>query len=279
MPPRVGIVTDSTSDVPVQDATQLGIQVVPAILVIDGESLQDGQELSRSDFYRRMSGFKNPATTASPSPAAFAQAYAALFEQGVEAVLSIHVASTLSGILNAAAQAARDFGERVKLFDSGQVSMGLGLQVIEAAHAAGQGAGLQDVVERARAARERVKLVALIRSLEYLRRSGRVSWLQAGVGDLLRIKLLLSVHDGLVEAAGRAHTWGKGWGELVQMARDWAPFERLAVLHSGIPDEAARMAGELRDLSRLEPAVVQVTTIIGAHVGPRSIGLAGLPRG
>jgi len=138
---------------------------------------------------------------------------------------------------------------------------------------------LQDVIERTRAARERVKLVALIRSLEYLRRSGRVSWLKAGVGDLLRIKLLLSVHDGLVEAVGRAHTWGKGWGELVELARSWAPFERLAVLHSGIPEEASQMAGELRDLSRLDPAVVQVTTIIGAHVGPRSIGLAGLPRG
>jgi DegV family protein with EDD domain len=277
--PTVGIVTDSTSDVPEEEARRLAIHVVPAVLMIGGESLEDGRELSRSDFYRRMPTFSQPATTGAPSPAVFEETYARIFEQGVERILSIHVAARLSGMLNSAAQAARSFGERVQLFDSGQVSMGLGLQAIEAASSALQGAGLEQVLERAQSARDRIHLVALIRRLEYLRRSGRVGWLQAGVGDLLRIKMLLTVRDGVVEAIGRARTWSKGWGELVELAHSWAPFSRLAVLHSGIPDEAAELARELRELCQMEPAVVQVTTVIGAHVGPESIGLAGLPRG
>ena len=276
---RVGIVTDSTSDVPEVEANALDIEVVPAVLVIGEESLEDGRELSRSDFYQRMPVFTQPASTASPSPAAFEEVYARLFEQGVEQILSIHVAARLSGMLNSAAQAARSFGERVHPFDSGQVSMGLGLQAIEGATAAKRGANLQEVMQVVQAAKERIHLVALIRTLEYLRRSGRVSWLQAGVGDLLRIKMLLTVREGLVEAVGRARTWSKGWDELISLARSWAPFERLAVLHSGIPEEAGEMAYELRGLCQSEPAIVQVTTIIGAHVGPRSIGLAGLPRG
>jgi DegV family protein with EDD domain len=276
---RVGIVTDSTSDVPEEEAQGLGIHVVPAVLVIGNDTFQDGQELSRSDFYRRMPTFSQPASTAAPSPVVFQETYSRLFEEGVERILSIHVAARLSGMLNSAAQAARSFGDRIELFDSGQVSMGLGLQAIEAASAALEGAGLEDVLRRARDARDRIQLVALIRTLEYLRRSGRVSWLKAGVGDLLRIKMLLTVRDGLVEAVGRARTWGKGWSELINLARSWAPFDRLAILHSGIPEEAAEMARELRSTCRVEPAIVQVTTVIGAHVGPRSIGLAGLPRG
>jgi DegV family protein with EDD domain len=277
--PKVGIVTDSTSDVPEEEARALDIQVVPAVLIIGEESLEDGRELSRSDFYRRMPTFSRPASTASPSPATFEEAYARLFEGGVEQIVSIHVAARLSGMLNSAAQAARSFGQRVHLLDSGQVSMGLGLQAIEGAEAAQRGATLQEVIQKVQTAKERIQLVALIRTLEYLRRSGRVNWIQAGVGDLLRIKMLLTVRDGLVEAVGRARTWSKGWDELVSLARSWAPFERLAVLHSGIPEEAGEMAHELRGLCHTEPAIVQVTTIIGAHVGPESIGLAGLRRG
>ncbi|MEJ2013097.1 MAG: DegV family protein [Anaerolineales bacterium] len=276
---RIGIVTDSTSDIPDDEARELDIQVVPAVLVIGEETLQDGREISRSDFYRRMPEFPQPATTGSPSPAVFGEKYQSFFDQGVERILSIHVAASLSGMLNSAAQAAKDFGDRVQLYDSGQVSMGLGLLAIEAAIAARAGASLEEVTHRIRAARERVHLVALIRTLEYLRRSGRVSWLQAGVGDLLRIKMLLTVRDGLVEAVGRARTWSRGLSELTDLAHSWSPFQRLAVLHSGIPDEAAELAKQMRPLCENEPAIVQVTTVIGAHVGPGSLGLAGLQRG
>ncbi len=276
---RVGIVTDSTSDIPPDERESLQIEVVPAVLTIEGKSYRDGKDLSRSDFYQRMPEFHQPATTAAPSPLAFEETFARIFDQGVEKILSLHIAAGLSGMLNSAAQAAKSFGQRVHVMDSGQVSMGLGFQAMEAATCALRGLSLAEVLEAAVSARARVSLVALIRSMEYLRRSGRVSWLQAGVGDLLQIKMLLTVRDGIVEALGRARTWSRGLDELVEFAHERGPFQRLAILHSGIPDEAAEVAGQLSRMSDEVPVIVQVTTVIGAHVGPRSIGLAGIGSG
>lgn len=276
---RVGIVTDSTSDIPLDERECLQIEVVPAVLTVEGKSYRDGEDLSRSDFYQRMPDFHQPATTAAPSPLAFEETFARLFDQGIEMILSLHVAEGLSGMLNSATQAANSFGERVHILDSGQVSMGLGFQVIEAARVALRGLALPEVLQAAASARARVSLAALIRSMEYLRRSGRVSWLQAGVGDLLQIKMLLTVRDGIVEALGRARTWSRGLDELMRFARKQGPFQRLAILHSGIPDEAAEIAKHLSKLSETVPSIVQVTTVIGAHVGPRSIGLAGISSG
>ncbi len=276
---RVGIVTDSTSDIPTAEREPLQIEVIPAVLVVQGRSYRDGQDLSRSEFYESMSTYEQPATTAAPSPLAFEEVFARLFDQGVEQILSLHVAASLSGMLNSAAQAAKSFGDRVHLLDSGQVSMGLGFQAMEAARAALRGLPLAEILEAVAAVRARVRVAALIRSLEYLRRSGRVNWLQASLGDLLQIKMLLSVQDGLVEALGRARTWSRGLEALKAYAQKEGPFQRVAILHSGIPAEAAELADWFSSLCPALPSIVQVTTVIGAHVGPASIGLAGIRSG
>jgi DegV family protein with EDD domain len=276
---RVGIVTDSTSDIPTAERETFQIEVIPAILVAEGRSYRDGEDLTRSDFYEQMPTFQQPATTAAPSPQVFEEAFARLFDQGVEQIISLHVAANLSGMLNSAAQAAKSFGDRVRLLDSGQVSMGLGFQVIEAARCALRGLPLDEILEAVAAVRARVCVAALIRSMEYLRRSGRVNWLQAGLGDLLQIKMLLTVQYGLVEALGRARTWSRGLEALMAFAHEQGPFQHVAILHSGIPREAAQLADRFASLCPALPTIVQVTTVIGAHVGPASIGLAGIRSG
>jgi DegV family protein with EDD domain len=154
--------------------------------------------------------------------------------------------------------------------------MGLGFQVMEAASAALTGMPFESVLETALNAQEKVRLIALIDTLEYLKRSGRVSWLRAGLGDLLNIKLLLRVADGIIEKIGFIRTRRKGINQLLSLARSWGPLKRLAVLHSNIPDEAAELAEQLRDMSSIPPLIVDVTTLIGTYVGPNGIGLAGL---
>lgn len=273
---QVGIVTDSTADIPNQILQSLQIEMVPALLIMDGETFIDGVDITRVEFYQRMPSFEQPATTASPSPVVFRNAYERMFNQGVEHILSIHVSTKLSGILNAAFQAAQEFGNRVKIFDSQQVSLGLGYQVIEAANAALEGLSLEGVIEQAQSVRENVYLLALIDSLEYLRRGGRVSWLQAGVSELLKIKLLLTIEDGFVESFGRARTFSRALDQLRSEARSWAPLSHLTVMHSGISEQAKSLATELRATASSAPMIVDVTTVIGAHVGPGSIGIAGL---
>ncbi len=276
--PRVGIVTDSTADIPSHLLGSLKIAMVPALLIVDGQTYVDGVDLTREEFYRRLPSFNSPPTTASPSPIKFKEAYERLLTSGIENVLSIHISSKLSGIINAAHQAAQEFGDRVKIFDSQQLSLGLGYQAIEAAVAALNGMSIEDVFERTLEIKKNVRLLALINSLEYLRRSGRVNWLQASMSELLQIKMLLTIKDGLVESFGRARTFGHALDALRREARSWAPMSQLTVMHSGIFERAYELAEELSALSSSPPMKVNVTTVIGAHVGPGSLGIAGLPR-
>lgn len=275
--PSVTVVTDSIADIPTAEAEALNISVVPAILTIEGRTyIDDGKEISRAEFYQRMPSMSEQPTTAVPSPLAFEKIYQRLIDSGYKRILSIHVSGRLSGMLNAANQAAQAFGDRIHIYDSGQCSMGLGFQVMEAASAALTGMPFESVLETALNAQEKVRLIALIDTLEYLKRSGRVSWLRAGLGDLLNIKLLLRVADGIIEKIGFIRTRRKGINQLLSLARSWGPLKRLAVLHSNIPDEAAELAEQLRDMSSIPPLIVDVTTLIGTYVGPNGIGLAGL---
>ncbi len=274
--PSVAIVTDSIADIPAEQVEDLNISVVPAILIIEGRSYIDGEEISREEFYQRMPTFSEPATTAIPSSMAFEKIYRKLLDAEYERILSIHVASQLSGMINAASQAAQAFDDRIKIFDSKSLTMGLGFQVMEAAEAALRGESLNSILEIVRSARERVRLVALIDTLEYLKRSGRISWLRASLGDLLHVKLLVNVIDGVVERLGITRTHKKGIDQLISHVKSWGSLERLAVLHSGIPDEAAALLEQVRHLTVNPPVLVDVTTLIGTHVGPRALGLAGL---
>jgi DegV family protein with EDD domain len=273
---RVGVVTDSTADIPNDLRESHAIAMVPALLIIDGQTFEDGRQLSRSDFYEGLPQYTQPPTTATPSPASFETAYQRFFDLGIERVISIHVASTLSGMLTSAHQAAEGFPERVHVIDSGQLSLGLGFQVLEAAHAAQQGESLEQVIQAVTRAQERVRVAALINTLEYLRRSGRVNWLQAGMGELLRIKQLLRVRKGAIEDLGKARTFDRALQELLRIGRAWGKCERLAVLHTGVHDLAGQIAENIKDQSTTRPLIVEVTTIIGAHIGPGSIGLAAL---
>lgn len=147
---------------------------------------------------------------------------------------------------------------------------------MEAASAALAGLSFNAVLETVHKVREKVRLIAMINSQEYLKRSGRVSWIQSGIGDFLRIKLLVEVIDGLVERRNLVRTRSKAVEHLVALARSWGPLRRLAVLHTAIPEEAATFAERIRHLASSPPMIVNVTTLIGAHVGPACLGIAGL---
>jgi DegV family protein with EDD domain len=177
-----------------------------------------------------------------------------------------------------ARQAAKAVGEKVLVFDSLQVSLGLGFQVMEAAAAALRHEPFEAVLETAKRARDRARLAAMIDTLVYLRRSGRVGWIRAGIGDLLRVKLLIRVADGVVQRMGEVRTKHRALDQLIGIAESWSPLDGLAILHSGVPEEAAAFAERVRHLSRRIPLIVDVTTAIGTHVGPGSIGLAALSR-
>jgi DegV family protein with EDD domain len=162
------------------------------------------------------------------------------------------------------------------VIDSGQVSLGAGFQVLAAARAAAEGRPLAEVLSAVESVRQRVRVVAMIDDLEYLRRSGRISWLRSGLGVLLHIRVLIDLADGAVRRLGQVRSRAKAIEALVERALSWGELAELGVLHSAAIDDATALAARLTGRMQHLPQVVEVTTVIGTHVGPRSLGVVGV---
>ncbi len=237
----------------------------------------DGIEISREEFYARLPDLNPPPTTSSPSVGSFQERYEKLLRAGADFVISIHPPNELSGVFNAARLAAETFGQRVKVLDSGQLSLGLGFQVILAAEAAARGAILGEVTALVDSVRQRVRLAALLDTIEYIHRSGRVSWAAAKIGGLLRLQPLVELRYGVVHRLGQARTRLQGIERLVDALNSWGPLERLAVLHTNAESAARQLLEDVKSKVTVQPLLVNVTTAIGTHVGPNGLGFAAVP--
>jgi len=271
---NIALVTDSTADIPAEIVAKHNIQVVPAIIVIDGQNVEDGEGISRSDFYDRMPEMLTHPTTSTPSAGAFHKVYQKLINTGAQAILSLHVASPLSGIFNTAKMAAQEFGKHVHVIDSQSISMGLGYQVLAAAEFIQNGIPIQQIISRLENFQTKIRVYAMLDTLENIRRSGRVSWASARLGSLLRIKLFVEVKDGLVLNLGQARTRKKAIEHLKSLVLKLGEIEKLSILHSNAEADARQILSDLNLNLQTPPFVVNVTPVIGTHVGPNGLGIA-----
>jgi DegV family protein with EDD domain len=279
--PRVRVVTDSTSDIPEDIARQLDITIVPANIQFADRSFRDGIDLSRDEFYRRLVSGPDLPTTSAPAAGIFAQTYrdvaarSAAAGRPLEGVVAVHLASRLSGLFNAARLGADDVTEtQVRLVDSEQVSIGTGLLAIVAAHAAQAGLGLDEIVALLAARVPRVRLLALLDTLDYVRRSGRLGPARWLVGTLLSIKPIIEVRHGeVLPPVELLRTRGQGLERLTELATELAPFEELAVVHAQAPQLAATLLERLTALHPREQIIFsEVGVTIGTYAGPGAVG-------
>jgi DegV family protein with EDD domain len=269
---QIAIVTDSTSDISTDLACEHEIYVIPAILVVNGQSLEDGRGISREELYHQLPAMKVSPTTAAPSSGTFQKAYEALLKKGADQIVSIHVSSVLSGMYNAAMIAAKAIGKQVHVIDSRHVTLGLGYQVLAAAEAARAGQTLSDIQKVVAEIRKRIHLVAMLDTLEYAHRSGRISWARSNISALLQIKPFVGIEAGKVIRMGETRTRQKGIERLDKMLADLGPLEHLAVLHSNAEAEAIQFVEHFKLVVKNHPLIVNVTSIIGVHVGPNGLG-------
>jgi DegV family protein with EDD domain len=273
----IRVVTDSTSDLPEETAASYGITVIPAYVNIGENSYLDVIELSRHDFYEKLPTYRSLPTTAAPAPGAFTETYDKLAAEGATEILSIHVATSLSGLLNSArigAEAADSIA--VTLFDSQQLSMGLGLLAIAATALAGDDRPMDEIVAILQNKVARTHVFAVLDTLEYLRRSGRVNWAEFGLGSLLRIKPLIKVHMGEVDILERIRSSGRALNRMLERVAELGPLESVALLHTHAFDKLETFAQQAQFLmpENLTPLAVEVTPAIGSHVGPGALGIA-----
>ena len=273
---KLGIVTDSTCDIPKYLIDQHELEVGPSLLVLDGKEYADGIGISREDFYKRLPALQTQPTTAAPSIGDFAAPYERLLTRGCDHILSIHAAGSLTTIINSARQAAHDFPDKITIVDSLSLSLGLGFQVIAAAEAAEN--GLQAALHAIESTRKRLHVFAALDTMENLKRSGRVPGVVAALGSILSIKPLIELVNAEVKAIGAVRTTKQGNERMLKLLLDGGTLERLAILHTGAEIRAKEFLNTvMQQASQAVPRdilMVNVTTVIGTHVGPNGLGFA-----
>ncbi len=271
---KIGIVTDSTSDLPADLIKKYQIQVVPSILILEGKEYADGIGISREDFYTRLPTLQTKVTTAAPSIGDFLTPYQTLFSQGCDHILSIHAASQLTTIVNSARQAAQEFGDKVTIIDSGSLSMGLGFQVLSAIE--NLESGIPSAIEAIESTKKKLKVIAALDTMEYLKRSGRAPALVANLGGMLSIKPMIEIKHGEVKPVGVVRTTKQADEKILNFLAEVGDIQRLAILHTNAEARAKNLLNELNKKISLPQDVlfVNVTAVIGTHLGPNAIGFA-----
>lgn len=275
---RIRIAADSVCDLPADLADALNVHIIPTYVNIDGKSIpDDGISLNRERFFRELPSMRALPTTAAPSPGDAEAFYRAILDDGATHIVSIHVPDNLSGTLNAMRLGAKAVGkDKVTLVDSLQLTFGIGFQAWAAAELAAADAPLAAILDAIERVRLHTRVYAIIDTMDYLRRSGRVNALVASIGGLLKIKPIVSVGDGDVSSIARSRTWSRAERRLASLTRDEMPLERLAILHIANKAGAENFLEGIRDLAPSDTLVVETTPTLGTHIGPGSVGVATL---
>ncbi len=277
---KIKFVTDSTCDIPPELVQKWDIGIVPAFVNYGGNSFaDDGKELIREDFYARLPAMTETPTTAAMPPGLAEKIITETFE-GADHLFILTAPAALSGIYNSMRLGASNLPQdRVSLIDSGTVTMALGWQILVGAEVAAETGDVDKVRDAISRVRAHQKLFAGLATMEFLRRSGRVSWALAGIGALLQIKPMLEVKDSVVLPLGRVRTFGRVVQELLALTRAQAPLDKLAVLHSNNLDGARDMQNQLADIAPADTLIINITTVIGTHIGPGALGIALVTKG
>lgn len=274
---RVAIVTDSASDLPPEAATAAGIDIVPLIVNFGSDAFKAGVDLTTEEFWRRMTAPDAPfPTTAASSPGDFKAAYDRCFAEGADAIVSIHVAGTLSGTIKSA-EIARDLVHEgdIHIVDSGSASMGEGLLALLASEMAAAGSPAADIARVLEARKADLDLYVALDTLEYLRKGGRISGARAAIGTLLSVKPIITIREGTVHTADKPRTRGKARERVLELLLQ-KPIERLAILYTPPADgEGFRREILGRLGAAINPRNVSIQPVgssVGPHLGPGCVG-------
>lgn len=269
--PRFAVVTDSAADLPSSLAARLGIHVVPLPVTVGSETFDDGT-LSQEELFQRIHDAGQAAVgTSQPSPGTLASVYERALHDADE-VIALHISSQLSGTCDLARTVSQQFGGRVHVFDSRNLSWGLGWQVVEAAAAAAEGLTLAETLPRLERARDETRIVVTLDSLDRLKRSGRIGSVATYLGALLNIKVSVAVNSSgaFVPVRGNRGDRAASRSMLAWMTPHMlgAKGGRFAVGHALAPERAEALAEAIRDRWEVDDLVMyEAGSAISVHAG------------
>lgn len=274
----IRIVTDSSCDLPQAMVDEYGITAVPMYINIGTESYLDGVTMSRSEFYEGLPHFDSHPMTSVPGPGTFVEVFEGLAAEGATEILAIHIAGSLSAMVNSARLAAEEWDKLpVTVFDSGNLTLGTGLEVLAASRAAAQGHTMGEIVTLLEDQAARTYCFAALDTVKFLRRSGRLTRFQSSLASVLRIKPLLKMNGGEFDME-RVRTRKQALARVVELVRGLGPLEELSLVHTHALQEAEALG---REIGHLFPEgglalSAEVTPVIGTHIGPGAVGFVAI---
>ena len=275
----VRIITDSASDIPQAEAINLGIDVLPLKTIFGQEEFLDGVTLDHVTFYNKLIESDVLPTTSQASPAAFEKVFEEVAAAEDSAVV-ITVASQLSGTCQSARIAAEDY-DNIYVVDSGSVTLGAGILTEYALQCARSGMTAAEIAGLLEKKKEDICLIAMLDTLEYLKKGGRISAAVAFAGGLLNIKPVVNVKDGVINMLGKARGSKQGNNLLVQEIEKTGgiDFDMPILLgYSGLSD--ALLKKYITDSAPLwENGIdtlryTSIGSVVGTHAGPGAIAAA-----
>lgn len=272
------IVTDSTADIPRDQAGAAGITIVPLTVFFGDEAYLDGVDLDNAGFYQKLSTSKTLPRTSQPSPAAFQQAYTRLIDEGADAILSIHLSAKLSGTYQSACAARDTLPDTVKkipidIIDSQTISVGMSWAILLAAREAREGVGLAEMKAHVLDRLARTRILAVLDTLEYVKRGGRIGGARAFLGNMLSVKPIISLKDGEVVPVEQPRTRSKAYARVAQLVQEMGKVEHVSLAESD--DEVGQqLAQVIKTVYAGELPVYRLGAVLGTHTGPGTAAVA-----
>jgi len=275
---KVTIVTDSTAYLPQELLDSLGITVVTLSVNWDGETYRDGIDIKPDEFYARLAKSETLPTTSQSTVHDYSEVYKKLLAEDKE-ILVLPISSGISGSINSAIQAKELYKDApIEVIDTKLVSMALGFMVLAAARAAADSASLQECKQIAIEAYSHIGVYFVVDTLKYLHAGGRIGGAKRFVGTTLRIKPVLEIRDGKIEAVKSVISMSKAVAAMVELVeKDIAGRTpvRISVFHALAENEARELLDyTVKKFNAEEGILSYVSPVIGSHVGPGTLSIA-----
>ena len=273
----IKIVTDSTADIPKELLDRYDIRLVPINIQFGTETYQEGIDIDRPTFFRKLDEVEMIPASSQPSPGQFVEAYRPLVDDG-HSIISIHVTSKHSGTYQSAVLAKSMLPDAdIEVFDTLSISIGTGYQVLAAARAAEEGKSMGEIIEILEGIRSRMYLYLTPATLKYLQKSGRVGKLAGALASLLNVKPVIKVEDGVLEAFQNVRTRSKAIDRMVELTAEAVGTTepvKIGIPHAEVPAEAEKLRKRVeRTFNCDEIHVVDLACSLTVHGGPGIIGL------
>jgi DegV family protein with EDD domain len=269
----IQIVADSACDLSPELVQRYDIRIVPLSVTIGDEHYTDGVDLTADEFYHKLRTMDVLPRTSQPAPGRFAEVYREAVDAGKQ-VLSIHIASKLSGTYQAACLAAEMVdSDSIVVIDSETVSMGAGLMVLAAARRSGSLAEAQEAMVKVK---DTLGLLFIPDTFEYMEKNGRIGKAASLAGSLLQIKPVLTISRGTVEVVEKLRGRKRARRRLLEIFREQVGENKVhvTVLHADAEEEAREMLEEVQQtVDCAETYFTWIGPVIGAHAGPGVLGL------